>query len=55
MSDDDSLLHRETGSACSDFAGNELPFVSSEESLSMSIPDSQGQRAILPSNTTPSE
>jgi hypothetical protein len=55
MSEDESLLHRETGSACFDFGGSELPFVSSDESLSMSIPDSQGQRAILPSKTTPSE
>ena len=55
ISEDESLLHRETGSACSDFAGSEPSFVSSDESLSMSIPDSQGQRAILPSKTTPSE
>ena len=55
MSEDESLLHREIGSTCSDFAGGSLPFVSSEESLSISIPDSQGQRAMLPSKTTPSE
>jgi len=52
---EDSLLHWERRSACFDFAGTRLPFVYSEESLSMSIPDSQGQRAMLPSKTTPSE